>query len=133
MGVWKRRSVFWDLPYWKILGMPHCLDVMHITKNVCESLLGTLFNMPDRTKDGPNARNGLMAINIRKELHLPPAEEISKGKSCSLAPLLLHYKSQRARPDVQVPPGSQISLRLGRAHKQIPRPKQKNLQRDEIS
>jgi hypothetical protein len=86
MGVWKRRSVFWDLPYWKILGTPHCLDVMHITKNVCESLLGTLFNMPDRTKDGPKARNDLMALNIRKELHLPPAEEISKGKSCSLVP-----------------------------------------------
>jgi hypothetical protein len=59
---------------------------MHITKNVCESLLGTLFNMLDRTKDGPKARNDLMALNIRKELHLPPAEEISKGKSCSLAP-----------------------------------------------
>ena len=39
------------LPYWPILGTPHCLDVMHITKNVCESLLGTLFNMPDRTED----------------------------------------------------------------------------------
>jgi hypothetical protein len=73
MGVWKRRSVLWDLPYWKILGTPHCLDVMHITKNVCEKLLGTLFNMPDRTKDGPKARNDLMARNIRKELHLPPA------------------------------------------------------------
>jgi hypothetical protein len=86
MGVWKRRSVFWDLLYWKILGTPHCLDVMHITKNVCESLLGTLFNMPNRTKDGPKVRNDLMALNIRKELHLPPAEEISKGKSCSLVP-----------------------------------------------
>ena len=37
LGVWKRRSVFWDLPYWKILGTPHSLDVMHITKNICES------------------------------------------------------------------------------------------------
>jgi hypothetical protein len=27
---------------------------MHIMKNVCESLLATLFNMPDKTKDGPN-------------------------------------------------------------------------------
>jgi hypothetical protein len=59
---------------------------MHITKNVCESLLGTLFNMPDRTKDGPKARSDLMALNIRKELHLLPAEEIIKGKSYSLAP-----------------------------------------------
>jgi hypothetical protein len=43
-------------------------------KNVCESLLGTLFNMPDRTKDGPKARSDLMALNIRKELHLLPVE-----------------------------------------------------------
>ena len=53
MGVWMRTSVFFGLTYWKVLGTPHCLDVMHITKNVCKSLLGTLFNMPDRTKDGP--------------------------------------------------------------------------------
>jgi hypothetical protein len=59
---------------------------MHIMKNVCESLLSTLFNMPDRTKDGPKARNGLMALNIRKELHLPPVKEISKFKSCTLSP-----------------------------------------------
>jgi hypothetical protein len=31
-------------------------------------------------------RNDLVALNIRKELNLPPAKEISKGKSCSLAP-----------------------------------------------
>jgi hypothetical protein len=59
---------------------------MNITKNVCESLLGTLFNMPDRAKDGPKARNDLIVLNIRKELHLPPVEEISKGKSCCLVP-----------------------------------------------
>ena len=33
MGVWKRRSVFWDLAYWPILGTPNYLDLMHITKN----------------------------------------------------------------------------------------------------
>ncbi|KAK1606060.1 hypothetical protein QYE76_029733 [Lolium multiflorum] len=75
IGVWKRRSVFWDLPYWKILDTPHCLDVMHITKNVCESLLGTLLNMPDRTKDGPKARHDLKVLGIREELQIPAAQE----------------------------------------------------------
>ncbi|KAK1645358.1 hypothetical protein QYE76_063163 [Lolium multiflorum] len=75
IGVWKRRSVFWDLPYWKILDTPHCLDVMHITKNVCESLLGTLLNMPDWTKDGPKARHDLKVLGIREELQIPPAQE----------------------------------------------------------
>ena len=49
--------------------MPHSLDVMHITKNVCESLLGTLLNMPERTKDGPKARADLKSMGIRQELH----------------------------------------------------------------
>src|SRR3954471_16842185 len=41
---------------------------MHITKNVCESLLGTLLNMPERTKDGPKAREDLQSMGIREEL-----------------------------------------------------------------
>jgi hypothetical protein len=44
---------------------------MHITKNVCESLLGTLLNMPERTKDGPKARAGLQKMGIREELWRP--------------------------------------------------------------
>ena len=42
---------------------------MHITKNVCESLLGTLLNMQERTKDGPKARADLKSMGIRQELH----------------------------------------------------------------
>jgi hypothetical protein len=43
---------------------------MHITKNMCESLLGTLPNMPDRTKDGPNTRHDLEFMKIRDDLHV---------------------------------------------------------------
>ena len=57
------------MPYWKILKTPHSLDVMHIMKNVCESLLGTLLNMPERTKDGPKARSDLRSLGIRKDVH----------------------------------------------------------------
>ena len=42
---------------------------MHITKNVLESLLGTLMNMPEKTKDGPKARKDLEDLKIRKDLH----------------------------------------------------------------
>jgi hypothetical protein len=84
LGVYKRKSMFWDLPYWHILGRPHCLDVMHITKNVCESLLATLYNMPDKTKDGPKARQELIDLNIRHDLQVrqPPqeTEEVHKRK-----------------------------------------------------
>ena len=45
---------------------------MHICKNVLESLLATLMNMPDKTKDGPKARKDLQDLKIREDLHMPP-------------------------------------------------------------
>ena len=75
LRVWKVRSVFWDLPYWKLLRVIHSLDLMHITKNVCESLLATILNMPDKTKDGPKARNDLKHMGIRKDLQPPPSDD----------------------------------------------------------
>ena len=57
------------LAYWPILGTPHCLDLMHIMKNVFESLFGTLLNMPERTKDGPKGRSDLIHMGIQEELH----------------------------------------------------------------
>ena len=71
LKVWKTRSVFWDLEYWHKLDTPHCLDQMHICKIVLESLLATLMNMPDKTKDGPKARKDLQDLKIREDLHMP--------------------------------------------------------------
>jgi hypothetical protein len=48
---------------------------MHITKNVLESLLGTLMNMPEKTKDGPRARKDLEDLEIRGDLHMPPRKK----------------------------------------------------------
>ena len=28
-NIWKKRSIFWDLPYWKHLEVHHCIDVVH--------------------------------------------------------------------------------------------------------
>ena len=47
---------------------------MHITKNVCESLFGTLPNKPEKNKDGTKARNDLKFMGIRRELH-PPSDD----------------------------------------------------------
>ena len=69
------RSIFWDLEYWPKLDTPHCLDQMHITKNVLESLLGTLMNMPEKTKDGPKARRDLEDLEIMADLHRPRKTE----------------------------------------------------------
>jgi hypothetical protein len=49
--MWKKQSIFWELPYCKDLDIFHSIDVMHIKKNVNESLHGTLLNMDGKTKD----------------------------------------------------------------------------------
>ena len=73
LGVWKARSVFHDLEYWHVLQTPHSLDVMHITKNVTESLVGTLCNS-EKSKDGTKARYDLKCLGIRKELQAPDSD-----------------------------------------------------------
>lgn len=44
--------------------------MMHVEKNICESLLGTLLNMKGKTKDNVNSRKDLKKMGIRKKLHL---------------------------------------------------------------
>jgi hypothetical protein len=33
-GLFKKRSIFWNLSYWKDLMVRHAIDVMHVEKNV---------------------------------------------------------------------------------------------------
>ena len=42
---WKKRSIFWDLPYWSSLLIRHNLDVMHIEKNFFDNLFNTIMNI----------------------------------------------------------------------------------------
>src|SRR5438132_3158991 len=41
---------------------------MDIEKNVCDSVLGLLLNMKDKTKDGVNMRLDMVDMGIRPEL-----------------------------------------------------------------
>ena len=74
----KKRSIFFDLPYWKHNPLRHNLDVMHIEKNICDSILGTLLNISGKSKDHLAARFDLQEMGIRKSLH--PMES-ADGKS----------------------------------------------------
>ncbi|XP_074342254.1 uncharacterized protein LOC141679736 [Apium graveolens] len=65
----KKKSVFFNLPYWSHNLHRHNLDVMHIEKNICDNILGTLLNMAGKTKDYVNARLDLQELGIRKALH----------------------------------------------------------------
>ena len=66
--VWKKVSIFFELDYWKFLPVRHVLNVMHIEKNICEALLGTLLNIPKKIKDKETIRLDLAEMEIRTEL-----------------------------------------------------------------
>ena len=66
---WEKRSIFFELPYWSKNLVRHNLDVMHIEKNICESILGTLMNIPGKTKDNLKSRLDLLDMGIRKSLN----------------------------------------------------------------
>jgi hypothetical protein len=68
--MWKRQSIFLDLLHWKDLDIYHSIDVMHIDKNVCESLLKTLLNIDGKTRGHGHARADLKKMGIRPELWL---------------------------------------------------------------
>nr|XP_004512662.1 uncharacterized protein LOC101489810 [Cicer arietinum] len=81
-NIWKKKFVFFDLPYWSSLDVRHCLDVMHVEKNVCDSVIGTLLNIQGKTNDGLNSRLDMVDMGIRQQLapqstgkqtYLPPA------------------------------------------------------------
>lgn len=82
--MWKKKSVFWQLDYWKHLDVRHCIDLMHVEKNVTDSVVGLLLNVKGKTKDGQNARKDMLEMGIRPSLagrineetgkvYLPPA------------------------------------------------------------
>ncbi|XP_071688992.1 uncharacterized protein [Rutidosis leptorrhynchoides] len=77
-GNWSKKSIFYELEYWSSVELKHNLDVMHIEKNVCESLLNTLLMNKEKSKDTLTARKVLEEWGIRKELWLKP---LGNGKS----------------------------------------------------
>ncbi|XP_047949378.1 uncharacterized protein LOC125195243 [Salvia hispanica] len=71
---WKKKSIFFELSYWKDNVVRHNLDVMHTEKNICESICGTLLDLDGKSKDNYKSRQDLEQMGIRPELH-----PISKG------------------------------------------------------
>jgi hypothetical protein len=70
--IFKRRSIWFRLPYWKDLLQPHNIDAMHIEKNVCDNIVNTLLGINGKTKDNTNSRRDLELFNIRTDLHPVP-------------------------------------------------------------
>ena len=83
----------WKLPYWKFLKLRYNLDVMHIEKNICEVLIGTILNILGKTKDTAKARLDLKDLGIKKELQFR-----DDGESCEMphARYTLSTKNKKA-------------------------------------
>ncbi|XP_045802538.1 uncharacterized protein LOC123896162 [Trifolium pratense] len=93
-GPWKKKSIFWQLPYWNDISLRHNLDVMHIEKNICDNIIGTLLEIEGKKKDHANARLDLQHMRIRKNLHLKATSDGKKTqipKAC--CSLTKHEKS----------------------------------------
>ena len=66
-GNWRKKSIFYELEYWCTNKLKHNIDVMHVEKNVCDSLLGTILDN-DKSKDTTNARHDLKKMGVRESL-----------------------------------------------------------------
>ncbi|XP_059298526.1 uncharacterized protein LOC132051465 isoform X1 [Lycium ferocissimum] len=82
-NIWNKRSIFFELEYWKDNMIRHNLDTMHIEKNVFDNIFWTLLNVDGKGKDNLKSSLDLQEMGIRKALHpkkkangkyyLPPA------------------------------------------------------------
>jgi len=112
-NIWKKKAIFFDLLYWLRLEVRHCINVMHVEKNVCGSLICTLLNINRKTKDGLNACLYFIEMNIRGELapiemgkrtYLPPScYTKSKDENITFCDCLKGVKvPQRHFPNVKI-------------------------------
>ncbi|KAG8496499.1 hypothetical protein CXB51_008990 [Gossypium anomalum] len=67
--LWKKMSIFFDLPYWCYNLLRHNLDIIHIKKNVCDNVVGTFLNLSRDDKDNIKACKDLQDMGIRSYLH----------------------------------------------------------------
>ncbi|GAU23276.1 hypothetical protein TSUD_281710 [Trifolium subterraneum] len=74
-NIWKKRSVFFNL------------SLMHVEKNVCDSVTGKLLNIKGKTKDGVNARLDMVEFRMREEL-APHEEVVPQGYSSNFKSLV---------------------------------------------
>lgn len=64
----EKKSIFFELPYWKFVLIRHNLDVMHIEKNVFDNVINTILDDKVKSKDNLNAKKDLRELGIRHEL-----------------------------------------------------------------
>ena len=66
--MWKKKSIFCELEYWKVHDVRSAIDVMHMTKNICVNILGFL-GLYGKSKDTPEAREDQQCHKGRDGMH----------------------------------------------------------------
>ncbi|KAI5316349.1 hypothetical protein L3X38_036056 [Prunus dulcis] len=104
---WKKKSKFFDIKYWKYLHVMHVLDVMHIEKNGCNSIIGTLLEILGKNKDEIAARLDLLNMGVKINLQpeyrerrtrLPPGPwNLSRAEKRAVCNSFLRYEEKPAR------------------------------------
>ena len=79
LTMWKKKSIFFTLPYWEDHVLRHNFDMMHIEKNVVNNIIDTLLNLDGKTKDNLKARQDLKDMGIRSKFHL---ENVRNDQTC---------------------------------------------------
>lgn len=72
-----QRDLFFELPYWKYK-LRHNLDVIYTEKNILDSIIGTLLDIHEKSKDHMKAQLHLQELGIRKRLQ---SKFIDEGKN----------------------------------------------------
>ena len=66
--MWKKKSIFLELPYWKVLEICSAIDMMYVTKNLYVNLLGFL-GVYGKIKDTPEAREDQQRMKDPNNMH----------------------------------------------------------------
>jgi hypothetical protein len=66
--MWNKKTIFWELSYWKFLEVRSAIAMMHVTKNLCVNLLGFL-GLYWKIKDTPEARQDQHCMKGRNDMH----------------------------------------------------------------
>ena len=103
---WKKKSICFYLPYWKTLILRHNLDLMHIEKNICNSIVGTLLSIDSKSNDNMNSHPYLQAMGIRDQLYpIERGNRVILSAACHSLTSNEKKESYKFLKEVKVPDG----------------------------
>ena len=105
--MWKKKCIFWELPYWKFLLVRNPIDVMHVTKNLCVNLLGFL-GMYGKTKDTPEAREDQQRMKDPGNKHTDKARHYLSSYALTKTEKEIFFECLRS---IKVPAGFSSNIK----------------------